>query len=161
MLEFLTWIEGSALGEMLRASGVWTYGILNLGHIAGVATLFGSVLLLDLRLLGFWAELNPAAIARPTVRMATIGFVLALLSGSCMLCFNATEYYANPFLLIKFPAIVLGLVNAIVVSRLRAWKALLAGDSGARQRRQLAIAGGLSLLFWAAALAAGRMIGYW
>jgi hypothetical protein len=58
MLELLSWLEGSALGETLRASGVWTYGVLNLGHITGIATLFGAVLLLDLRLVGLWSDIR-------------------------------------------------------------------------------------------------------
>ena len=36
MLGLLTWLEGSALGEALRGSGVWTYGLLNLAHITGI-----------------------------------------------------------------------------------------------------------------------------
>ena len=50
----MTWLEGSALGHAMRDNGVWFYGIINLTHILGVATLFGSVAILDLRLLGFW-----------------------------------------------------------------------------------------------------------
>ena len=122
MTSFLGWLEGSALGEFLRSSGVWTYGVINLAHIAGVATLFGSVLLLDLRLLGAWRALPLVTLTRPTVPLAAVGFVLAALAGVCMLCFNAGEYIGNPFLLIKFPAIGLGLLNALVVSRLPAWR---------------------------------------
>lgn len=161
MLELLLWLEGSAFGQTLRASGVWTYGFINLGHIAGVSTLFGSVLLLDLRLLGCWRGIDLATLSRPTVPLAVAGFVLAAATGICMLTFNASEYYGNPFLLIKFPAIALGIVNVLVVSRMRAWRARSERRLDARERRQLAVAGGLSLAFWATALGAGRMIGYW
>jgi hypothetical protein len=40
----------------MRDNGVWFYGIINLTHILGVATLFGSMVILDLRLLGFWPD---------------------------------------------------------------------------------------------------------
>ena len=63
----LSWLEGSALGVTLRALGVWTYAVLNLSHILGVSTLFGSMLLLDLRLLGAWRGVSIAALERPTV----------------------------------------------------------------------------------------------
>ena len=161
MTSLLGWLEGSALGEMLRASGVWTYGIINLAHIVGIATLFGAVLLLDLKLLGAWRGLPLATLTRPTVPLAAGGFVLAALAGFCMLCFNATEYIGTPFLLIKFPAIGLGLANALVVSRLPAWRERSSRDPTTRERRQLALAGGISLVSWVTALAAGRMIGYW
>lgn len=161
MLGLLTWLEGSALGEALRGSGVWTYGLLNLAHITGISTLFGSVLLLDLRLLGAWPGLPAAALKRATVPLSAIGFVLAVLSGICMITFNATEYADNPFLLIKFPAIGLGLVNALIVSRLPAWRALGRRETRPNERRQLVVAGLVSLVCWGAALSAGRMIGYW
>src|SRR5437867_1825808 len=50
----MAWLQGSFLGHAMRESGVWTYGVVNLVHILGVASLFGSVLVIDLRLLGFW-----------------------------------------------------------------------------------------------------------
>ena len=161
MTPLLSWLEGSALGDVLRGSGVWTYGLINLAHIAGIGTLFGSVLLLDLRLLGAWRSLPLATLTRPTVPLAASGFVLAALAGFCMLSFNASEYIGNPFLLIKFPAIGLGLLNALVVSRLPAWRERASREPTDRERRQLAFAGGISLVCWVTALAAGRMIGYW
>ena len=42
------------LGQFTRSLGVWSYGIINLIHILGIVMLFGSILLLDLRLLGAW-----------------------------------------------------------------------------------------------------------
>ena len=161
MLELLGWIEGSGLGRALRSSGVWTYGLLNLGHITGISLLFGSVVLLDLRLMGCWRAVPLAAIARPTVPLAVLGFLLAAASGICMISVNATEYYDNPFLLIKFPAIALGLVNVAVVGRLPAWRARAERELEPRERKQLALAGAVSLVSWVTALAAGRMIGYW
>ena len=161
MTSLLGWLEGSALGEFLRGLGVWTYGLVNLAHIAGIATLFGSILLVDLKLLGAWRGLPLAALTRPAVPLAAGGFALAALAGVCMLSFNASEYVGNPFLLIKFAAIGLGLLNALVVSRLPAWRERAAREPTAPERRQLAVAGGISLAAWIAALAAGRMIGYW
>jgi hypothetical protein len=61
-VQLMAWLEGSALGHVMRDSGVWFYGIINLAHILGVATLFGSVVILDLRLLGFWPDAPLAAI---------------------------------------------------------------------------------------------------
>lgn len=158
----LEWLESSALGEFLRGAGVWTYGLINLSHILGIATLFGSVLLLDLRLLGLWRHLALPALARATVPLAALGFLIAALSGVSMLSFNATEYEGNPFLYLKLPLIVFGLLNVAVVQRLGAWRNALAGHpltSG--ERRLLAAAGGVSLVTWLAVVSCGRMIGYW
>ena len=161
MRDFLIALEASALGDWLRGLGVWTYGLLNLGHIAGISALFGSVLLLDLRLLGFWRPSPLAAISRPTVPVSIVGFCVAAIAGVSMLTFNASEYYGNPFLLLKFAAIGLALVNVAVTTRIPAWRDHRRRELSATERRQLAAAGGLSLVLWGSALAAGRMIGYW
>src|SRR5262245_23050175 len=109
MHEFMAWLEGSALGHAMRESGVWTYAIVNLVHILGVATLFGAILVLDLRLLGVWRNVELRSISQPIVPVAAIGFIVAVSSGVGLLATKATEYVGNPFLYIKFPAILLGL----------------------------------------------------
>jgi hypothetical protein len=154
MYEFMAVLEDSSLGHAMRGSGVWTYGIVNLIHILGISTLFGSVLLLDLRLLGVWNRIELKAITQPTVPLATTGFFVAAASGACLISTNATEYAGNPFLYIKFSAIGLGLVNVTVLRFLPAWKQR-------KENIRLKIAAAVSLLCWLTAVAAGRMIGYW
>src|SRR6202022_4948607 len=94
----------SALGHVMRDNGVWFYGIINLTHILGVATLFGSVVILALRRLGFWPDAPLAAISRPTTRMAAAGFGIAAVTGAGLLATKATEYVGNPLLYNKIPA---------------------------------------------------------
>ena len=123
-------------------------------HVLGIALLVGAIVLLDLRLLGAWRSIPVATIARPAVTLSAIGLAIAILTGPLLLIVQATEYVANPFLYIKFAAILVGLVN---VAALR-----LAGDwteEGRHIRR--AIAAVLSLLAWLTALTAGRLIAYW
>jgi hypothetical protein len=145
----------------MRGAGVWSYGVVNLAHILGVATLFGALLVLDLRLLGLWRRLPLSALETPTVPLAIAGFAVAASSGACMITTNATEYAGNPFLYIKFPAIALGLLNVAAVNLLPAWRARNSRVLSRRERWQLSVAGGTSLMCWLTALSAGRMIGYW
>jgi hypothetical protein len=161
LYEFMAWLQGSALGHAMRESGVWTYGIVNLVHILGVAALFGALLVLDLRLLGVWRNVSLAAISEPTVPIATIGFLIAAASGVCLLATKATEYVGNPFLYIKFPAIGLGLLNVAALNSLAAWRQRKMRDLSAREQSKLAVIGGISLICWLTAIAAGRMIAYW
>ena len=161
MIPFLAWLETSMLGHAMRNSGVWTYGVVNLGHILGVATLFGAVLVLDLRLLGLWRTVPIPSIAGPTVPVATAGFVIAALTGVGLLATKATEYAGNPFLLIKFPAIAVALLNVAVVTSRPAWKHMGRPDQAAGDRRTLAVAGAVSLAAWLTAIGAARMIGSW
>jgi hypothetical protein len=157
----MAWLQGSAIGHAMRESGVWTYGVVNLVHILGVASLFGAVLVLDLRLLGLWRNITLAAISKPTVPVATTGFVIAAISGVGLLATKATEYVGNPFLYIKFPAIGLGILNVVALSSLPAWKQHKIRELSSRERSKLAVFGGISLVCWLTAITAGRMIGYW
>ena len=161
MYEFMAWLQHSFIGHAMRESGVWTYGVVNLVHILAVATLFGSLLVLDLRLLGIWRSISLAAISTPTVPLAGTGFAVAATSGICLLATKATEYVGNPFLYIKFSAIALGIVNVVALNCLPAWRARTSRELSRREQSQLAAAGGTSLFCWLTAITAGRMIGYW
>jgi hypothetical protein len=119
------------------------------------------VLILDLRLLGVWRRAPLRAITTAAAPVAMAGFALAAASGVCLLAANAVEYENNPFLLVKFAAIGLGLVNAVALRRTAAWRAHTTRDLSYSEARTLAAMGGLSLLSWLTAVAAGRMIGYW
>jgi hypothetical protein len=145
----------------MRESGVWIYGLVNLSHILGVAMLFGAVLVLDLRLVGLWRSVPLAALSRPAVTLAAIGFCLALPSGMAMFATKAVDYVNNPFLFIKFPAIALALGNVLWLHRSPAWRAHGRRELEPAEQRRLAIGGGLSLVFWLTAITAGRMIAYW
>lgn len=162
MFELLAWLEATALAEALRGAGVWTYGLLNLAHILGIGSLFGAVLILDLRLLGAWRSVAIRDIARVTVPVAATGFAIAAPTGILMLAFNASEYHGNPFLYVKLPMIVFGLINVAAVQRLSAWRAAVAGETPQRSDQGvLTVAGGVSLATWLTVIACGRMIGYW
>ena len=161
MHDFMTWMQTSALGHFMRESGPWTYAIVNLLHILGVASLFGAVVILDLRLMGVWRGTPLAALAEAAAPVAAFGFALAATSGIGLLATKATEYIGNPFLYIKFPAVAIGVVNALVLNFSPAWHARGKRELSQRENRQLAWMGGTSLACWLTAIGAGRMIAYW
>jgi hypothetical protein len=145
----------------MRESGVWAYGVVNLVHILGVASLFGSILVLDLRLLGFWRKTALHAISSATVPVAATGFALAVPSGICLLATKATEYIGNPFLYIKFPAIGLGILNVAVLHCMQSWREHKTRELSTREQFKLSVIGAISLFCWVTAISAGRMIAYW
>jgi hypothetical protein len=154
----LVWLEGSALGQLMRTSGVWSYAVVNLVHILGLSTLFGSVLVYDLRLLGAWRRVPLAAIETPTFTLAACGFVVAASSGVALISTNATEYDGNPFLPIKFAAIGLGVLNVVGAQLAPRWRQRRTEPA---DRLTLRLVGGTSLTCWLSAVVAGRMLGYW
>jgi hypothetical protein len=155
------WLEASQLGHWMRESGVWTYGIVNLGHILGIATLFGAILLLDLRMLGAWRGVPLAGFSRAAVTAAACGAALAIATGIPMLATKAGDYVGNPFLFIKFPAIALALINIVILHRSAAWKAHRTRELLPPERRRLSVHASISLLCWLTVISAGRMIAYW
>ena len=157
----MSWLQTSALGHLMRESGVWTYAIVNLSHVLAVASLFGSILILDLRLLGLWRRTPLAALADATVPVAMSGFSVAATTGVGLLATKATEYVGNPFLTVKFFAIALGLLNVAALNLSPAWQARAKRELSEKETRQLAVMGGISLTCWLSAITAGRMIAYW
>ncbi len=154
MADAAAWLEASLLARALKA-GPWVYPLVNLAHLLGVALLLGAIVVLDLRLVGFWPDAPVAPLARATVPVAGAGLALALLTGPALLAVQATDYAANPFLWLKFGAVAVGLANLAALHRSAAWR------GGGGGRRRFAVAGGVSLLAWTAAASAGRMIAYW
>jgi len=159
--DVFVWLEQSALGEFMRTSSLWTYPIVNLLHVFGIAALFGASVILDLRLLGVWRAVPLRAITGTAVPIAVAGLLLAITTGAGLLATQATEYLDNPFLLIKFAAIAVGLANAAAVRASPAWQAHGRRDLSDTEHRRLAVVGGISLVSWIAAVAAGRLIAYW
>ena len=161
MADALVWLESSALGVFMRTSSLWVYPIVNLLHIFGIAALFGSAAIIDLRLLGLWRRAPMTAITDAAVPVTTAGFILAVLTGVPLLATKSTEYIGNPYLPIKFAAIGLGVLNVVLLNLSPAWKARGTRDLQPRDRRILAIFGGISLAAWITAISAGRLIAYW
>jgi hypothetical protein len=161
VLEFMAWMEASALGQAMRSSGVWAYAVVNLLHILGIATLFGAVLLLDLRLLGLWRRVPLEALAAAAVPVAACGLALAMTTGAGLLATRATEYYGNPFLAIKFPAMGAALLNVLLLTRSTAWRARGARELTSGEHRRLKIGAAISLACWLTTITAGRLIAYW
>ncbi len=161
MLSFMRWLEASLAGHLMRETGVWTYGIVNLLHILGIALLFGAIVMLDLRLLGVWRSIPLPSLSRPAVTVAASGVLLAFATGIPMLATKATEYAGNPFLIPKFLFIALALGNVVLLHRTTAWRAHASRALQTPERRQLALMGAASLLFWLGAITCGRLLGYW
>jgi len=161
LLDWLAWLEASALPEFVRNSGPYTYGIVNLFHVFGIALLFGAIAILDLRMLGAWRSVPIGVLARPIVPVAAVGLVLALASGFTLFSVQATEYYYNPFLYVKFGAIGLGIVNLVLLHSSAAWRAIETPSETRAGRARLAVGAAISLMSWITVITAGRMIAYW
>jgi len=160
LMEFLAGLEGSALAAGLRSSK-WIYPLVNAGHIAGIALLFGSIAAFDLRLMGAWQRVPLDALCRILVPVAAMGLVLAAACGSLLFIVKATAYAASPLFQAKMVMLVIGLTNVLayhLMSRRRGWAT--AGAALARPAPLQRLLGAVSFTIWLSVLVLGRLVGY-
>jgi hypothetical protein len=160
LMEFLAGLEGSALAAGLRSSK-WIYPLVNAGHIAGIALLFGGIAGFDLRLMGAWRRVPLDALAQVLVPVAAAGLVLAALCGSLLFIVKATEYAASSLFQAKMAMLVLGLLN-IAAYRLLTRRFGWSSHSQALAAPALLqrLLGAVSFGVWLAVLVLGRLVGY-
>lgn len=141
---------------LLQRSGT-AYLLVNAAHILSIGVLIGSIVTLDLRLLGRLAHVPAALLAPLLSRMAAWGAGLAALTGLWLFIVQPAQYAGNPALLAKLALLAAAILNAVCLHRSRAWAALLQGRAPAARVQAQA---GLSLLIWTSAVVAGRWIGF-
>ncbi|MEP9348457.1 hypothetical protein [Xanthobacter sp. KR7-225] len=145
-------VEGSALGQMARAS-VWLYPVANLAHVLGAALVVGAIATFDIAVL----RRVPAArgLVRAGIPVAAAGLVLVLVSGTVLFAAEAGPLVRNGVFLAKLGVIALGILN-VTLFHLAISGALKRGEVPATARLFAAI----SLTAWIAALLLGRAIAY-
>lgn len=141
----------------LKASR-WVYPVVNAVHIMGLATLFGAIVALDLRLLGVarGVPVRPLAVQLP--RVAASGLALAVLTGLLLFTVKPLDYIGDRAFLLKVTLVFFGTVHAAVVHTSAAWRGLLQGPG--TPSRGLKASALLSLSIWIAAILAGRFIAF-
>lgn len=159
IVDWLTALETTRLARTLSDS-VWLYPLVNAGHILGIALLIGSVIPLDLRLLGAWRSVPLAPVWHVLTRTSIAGFVLATIFGFLLFMTRATEYAASTLFLAKMAVMVLAVVNAIVLRRLVPLEIAGIGPQVGPPNPRLRLTGGVSLVAWLIVLVLGRLVGY-
>jgi len=152
-------LEATALATGLRNS-VWSYPLVNAAHILGVALLVGSIVPMDLRLLGAWRSVPLPPLWRVLTRTSGVGLALALVFGMLLFIARATEYIASNIFISKMVVVGIGAANALVLGLVpRAYITEKTPRHG-KPSASLRLAAGISLIAWLTALIFGRLIGY-
>lgn len=152
----LEWLGNLPHAVLLQRSGT-AYLLVNAAHIVAIGMLVGTIVSLDLRLLGAFKTLPLAAVGPFLSRMAAGGLALAVLTGFCLFSVRPLEYIVNPAFLIKLGLVTLGALNALWLHAGRYWGQTLSGPAVPAATRAHAAA---SLLLWLSAVVAGRWIGF-
>jgi hypothetical protein len=131
-------------------------------HLIGVALLFGSSAMLDLRLLGLSRRSIPVRVlAHHVLPWSAASFVLIVPSGAALFIANARDYIADPVFAIKMGLILCALVNVGLFHAITLRTADVWDSQEMRNLRpppSARLAGALSLLLWAAVIACGRIL---
>ena len=129
----------------------WAYPALEVVHIVGVALLFGSLVLFELRVWGVAASLPLRALARPALALTLAGFGLLVASGLTMFAAAPAELVANRVFVAKMGLVLVAGLNAAAF-HLRG--GLDRCDATARAQTVLSVG------LWLAVIACGRWIAY-
>jgi len=136
----------------LRES-VFAYPLVNALHVIGVALLFGAIVALDVRVIGWRRRAGPVdTLASLLLPVAISGFLLAVPAGLLLFATDARAYAASPLFQAKMLLIALAIGNVLWL-RTSDWRA-------ERPQRRVALAAGLSILLWLGVIVLGRMVGY-
>ena len=144
-------LEATPLATALRGS-VWVYPLVNAAHILGVALLVGSIVPLDLRLLGVWRSVPLTPLWGVLTRTAGAGLILAMIFGALLFITRASEYTASNLFISKMAVFALGAANALALRVLPQTQVSEITSTKGKPSARLRLAGGISLVTWLTAL---------
>jgi hypothetical protein len=151
-------IEASGLGQAMRQS-LWLYPIVEIVHIVGLALLFGSIVVLDLRLLGWGKGISAKKLAGHVLPWTAASFLLIVPSGLAMFVAHASDLIGNPVFLLKICLIFAAAINAAAFHA-GTFRGAGSWDVDAMPPGAARLAGAISLLLWVAVIACGRLLAY-
>ena len=156
--QWLVALEGSGLGVAIRQS-VWIYPAANVAHVVAMAAFAGSVVLIDLILLGIVRPAGRALLLHRARRWTMACLSLVALSGLVLFIAEASHVALNRVFQLKLGLIALAILNAVMLgSRAEAAIAKLT-DTEPTPAHARAVAAA-SLLLWLCVVALGRFIAY-
>ena len=152
LLSLAIWLQNTGLFRFIRESD-HGYEILLALHVSSIALFAATVVLTDLRLLG-WAlrGYTMQSVVNQLRVPKRIGFLCVATFGFLMFGMKAEEYYYNVFFRTKVLLFLLVAVHALIF-RPRVYNRA-APPAGVK------LAAGCSLALWLAIVCAGRGIGY-
>ena len=144
----------SPLGHAMQTSR-WGFAVVEMLHLLGLAVLGGSVLIVDLRLLGVILKRESAiTINRELSRVLLVSLSVMVLSGIALLSEEAGKCYYSPAFRWK-----MALLAAAVIFYFTLHRQAILRTQGGTPALWPRIAAVVSLLLWLGVGVAGRAIG--
>lgn len=154
-LPFFQWCEATELSRIVRES-VWMFPVTEAVHLVGLCLLGGTLLIVDLRLMGVGLKLKESSIAelsRQVRPWLVTGIVVMLGTGALLFLSEAVKCYYSHAFWVKIATIPLAIVFTLAVRERVARRALY--TSAYTQW-----AGAADVVLWFIVAAGGRWIGF-
>jgi len=150
LLHLCTWLQDNSFIAAINGTS-WTAAALEIVHYFSMFVLVGSMVIVDLRVLGLVGRRQDATeLADRLFPWIWISFALNFLSGFLMFAGLATSYYRNDIFYDKVAVVLLAIVaNIIVQQKMSKWNRLPAMPASAKL---LAV---VSIGLWIGAIIAG------
>lgn len=153
LLSFFQWMGDSALAKLIL-SAAWYSPILQGIHLLSLATFAGSIVIVDLRLIGAGVSSRPARqIEREALPWLKGAFLMLFITGVPQVFSLAMKEYFSPYFWYKMSAIVIGFIFMFTLRR----RIVNAGDD-ANPIAAKAV-GLLSMALWTFVAVNARLIG--
>ena len=151
-------LEAAPLAVAMRHD-LWLYPIVEIVHISGFVVLVGSIVVLDLRLLGISRSLPAGALARHVLPWTLGAFFVIVPTGLLMFMAHATDLVSNGAFQLKLALLMLAGLNAALfhtgVFRRHAQWDLDVSPPAAVKAHAAA-----SLVIWFGVITCGRLLAY-
>jgi hypothetical protein len=157
--DFISYLENSSLADNIRENDL-LFPLIESVHVLAICLVVGSILVVDLRLLGLASTGRPVSrITGAILPLTWCAFVVAVASGGLMFISNASKYLSNGYFVAKMVLIGVAGLNMLVFHFVGA-RDLPKWENDRRPPLPARLAGGLSILLWVAVVACGRCIGF-
>lgn len=152
-------LEGTGLASGIRDS-LYLFPFLEAVHVMALSVVFGTIMIVDLRLLGFASTHRPfARMSAELLRITWGAFAVAALTGTLMFMTNARVYAGNTSFRVKMVLLLLAGLN-MAFFHLTAGRSVMRWDKDRSAPRIGRATAALSLSLWIAIIFAGRVIGF-
>jgi hypothetical protein len=154
----LAWLQDLPLPAQIRESD-WLFPTIETVHVFALVLVVGSIITVDLRLLGLANRDRPfSQLAREMLPWTWTAFIVAAMAGALMFSSKAVIYFGNIPFRLKMLCLLLAGMNMLWFH----WKGTrhLATWDASTPPPRARFAGAASLLLWSSIVAAGRWIGF-
>ena len=155
----LEWLQRTSVAVQIRDS-LFTFPLLESVHVVGLALVFGTIAVLDLRLLGVASTHRAVSrVMADLLKWTWAAFAITALTGGLMFSTNALVYFHNTWFRAKMVLLFLAAVNMLAFE-LTARRSITKWDASPLTPRSAKIVATVSLVIWVGVIVAGRVIGF-